>query len=493
MRLLADMGWALFGVTLIILIANMAAKSSARNRPQSSKSFISNAQGAATQGWDFDWETVISKGPANSLPGTTGQGIPGHFKRWLESTGVPIEDNAQTFYGSAKAVKAMENGDCGCGGWDAPNSKFRKPECIDALNFKMDQQELQPDPTQIDIVTPSIRNLDFLNDWREFFEGFHVIIIQDGDQDKVLKIPSWVDYELHKRVDIVRALGDDAWIISQKDASIRNYGFLVSKKRYIYTIDDDCRPALDNHGKKINPLALHWRNLKTPSTPYMFNTLYDPYVPGSDFVRGYPYSLRKGVATGVSHGLWMNNPDYDAPTQLMKVHERVKHMYNTAMTVPAGIFFPLCSMNVAFDRKLVGPAVMQGLMGVGQPWGRYDDMFSGWAAKAVADHLGVGVKSGAPYIKHNKASNPFTNLRKEYKGLWWQELVLRFFMTKVKFSADATTPSKCYYELAAQIREHLSPTHDYFNRLATAMELWTKYWDLSVTGQIEFTPSRTSR
>jgi len=41
-------------------------------------------------------------------------------------------------------------------------------------------------------------------------------------------------------------------------------------------------------------------------------------------------------------------------------------------------------------------------------------MWAGWASKTVADHLGVGSKSGHPYIKHNKASNPFTNLMKEY-------------------------------------------------------------------------------
>ena len=142
-----------------------------------------------------------------------------------------------------------------------------------------------------------------------------------------MEIPDWVDYELHKRADIVKALGGDRqWIISQRDASIRNYGFLLSKKRYIYTIDDDCRPAYDSRGYKVNPLAFHYRNLKTPSTPYMFNTLYDPYQDGSDFVRGYPYSFRNGVPTGVSHGLWMNQPDYDAPTQLLKIRERVSHM-----------------------------------------------------------------------------------------------------------------------------------------------------------------------
>jgi hypothetical protein len=53
--------------------------------------------------------------------------------------------------------------------------------------------------------------------------------------------------------------------------------------------------------------------------PFFFNTVYDPYRGGSDFVRGFPYSLRAGVATAVSHGLWLYNYDYDAPTQLLKV------------------------------------------------------------------------------------------------------------------------------------------------------------------------------
>lgn len=52
------------------------------------------------------------------------------------------------------------------------------------------------------------------------------------------------------------------------------------------------------------------------------NTLYDPYRDGADFVRGYPFSLREGAPTAVSHGLWLNIPDYDAPTQLVKPLER---------------------------------------------------------------------------------------------------------------------------------------------------------------------------
>ena len=52
-------------------------------------------------------------------------------------------------------------------------------------------------------------------------------------------------------------------------------------------------------GEKINALEQHIRNLLTPSTPTFFNTLYDPFQDGTDFVRGYPFSWREGVPTAV--------------------------------------------------------------------------------------------------------------------------------------------------------------------------------------------------
>lgn len=80
--------------------------------------------------------------------------------------------------------------------------------------------------------------------------------------------------------------------------------------------------AKDPSGANINALEQHIKNLLSPSTPLFFNTLYDPYREGADFVRGYPFSLREGVPTAISHGLWLNIPDYDAPTQLVKPAER---------------------------------------------------------------------------------------------------------------------------------------------------------------------------
>ena len=47
-------------------------------------------------------------------------------------------------------------------------------------------------------------------------------------------------YELYNRNDIERILGDKAWAISFKDSACRCFGYMVSKKKYVYTIDDDC-------------------------------------------------------------------------------------------------------------------------------------------------------------------------------------------------------------------------------------------------------------
>lgn len=41
----------------------------------------------------------------------------------------------------------------------------------------------------LDIVIPTIRNLEFLEMWRPFFEKYHMIIIQDGDPSRTVQVP----------------------------------------------------------------------------------------------------------------------------------------------------------------------------------------------------------------------------------------------------------------------------------------------------------------
>ena len=103
----------------------------------------------------------------------------------------------------------------------------------------------------------------------------------------------------------------------------------VSKKKYIYTIDDDCFVAKDPSGADINALEQHIRNLLTPSTPLFFNTLYDPYAAGADFVRGYPFSLREGCPTAISHG---------AP----RSRAQTKHACSSPCLLKTGVWEPHC-------------------------------------------------------------------------------------------------------------------------------------------------------
>ncbi|CAK9257176.1 unnamed protein product [Sphagnum jensenii] len=41
---------------------------------------------------------------------------------------------------------------------------------------------------ELDIVIPTIRNLDFLEQWRPYLSPYHLIIVQDGDPSKVIKL-----------------------------------------------------------------------------------------------------------------------------------------------------------------------------------------------------------------------------------------------------------------------------------------------------------------
>ncbi len=239
----------------------------------------------------------------------------------------------------------------------------------------------------------------------------------------------------------------------------------------MYTIDDDCFVATDpGSGRPIDVMAGHLRNLLTPSTPYFFNTLYDPFAQDADFVACYPFGLRAGVPTAMSHGMWLNVPDYDGPTQLgieasaKPAAVSMRHV-DAVITIPRGTLFPCCGMNLAFDRLAVGPCMYFGIMGAGYPWGRYEDMWAGWCTKVIADHLGLGVKTGKPYVFHSKASDPYANWTVEVAGIDWQEEIIPFFAA-LRLSEESDTVVKAYRELAGHVRAQLTRLDPYFNTLA---------------------------
>ncbi len=323
----------------------------------------------------------------------------------------------------------------------------------------------------VEVVIPTIRSLANLIHWREVLEGIHVIVVQDGDPDAELDIPSGVDVSVWARPDIERLLGDRAWVISSLDSACRCFGFLVATARYIVTFDDDCTPPPHRGSAADDPVATHLANLGSPSHPDYFNTLYDV-----EFVRGYPHRLRTGRPTAISHGLWLGHPDLDALTQRDRPDLRVTEEVPVVQTVPRGIQYSMSGMNLAFDRHLVGPAMYFGLMGEGQPWGRYDDLWAGWCSKLIYDHLGFGVKSGRPYVIHEKASDWKANLEREANGVRWAGELFDFFES-VTFDDRHRSVQECYVELADQVERRLAAVDPYFVRLADAMRTWLELWE----------------
>lgn len=325
----------------------------------------------------------------------------------------------------------------------------------------------------IGVVRPDLAS--FLNEWKPMFSKYHIIIVKDPDMKEELKIPEGFDTEVYTKADIDRVAGRSAATLFS-GYSCRYFGYLMSRKKYIVSIDDDCFPAKDNNGDLVDAVAQHISNLDTPATPFFFNTLYDPYRKGADFVRGYPFSLRSGVNCALSCGLWLNLADYDAPTQALKSELRNSRYVDAVMTVPAKTMMPISGINIAFDREIIGPALLPGLKLAAEGkvrWETMEDIWCGMCVKVACDHLGAGVKTGLPYVWRKESGNPVESLRKEWEGVKLMEDVVPFFQS---LTLTATTAEDCVSEIAVAVKAQLGSVNPLFSRAAESMSEWVKLW-----------------
>ncbi|OVA01667.1 Reversibly glycosylated polypeptide family [Macleaya cordata] len=335
---------------------------------------------------------------------------------------------------------------------------------------------------EVDVVIAALRSdiSSFMEQWRPFFSRFHLIIVKDPDLQEDLQIPDGFDYHLYTKSDIDQVLASTPTNnIEFSGYSCRYFGYLMSRKKYIISIDDDCFPAKDDKtGFLVDAVDQHILNLRTPATPLFFNTLYDPYCKGADFVRGYPFSLREGVKCVLSCGLWLNLADLDAPTQALIPEKRNTRYVDAVLTVPKGTSMPMSGINVAFDREILGPAWVPGLRLEGEGkvrWETMEDIWCGMCAKVVIDHLGLGVKSGLPYVWRKESGDAVESLKKEWEGMKLMEELVPFFQT-VKLSESAVTAEDCVVEMAKMVKEQLGSSSPLFDRAADAMVDWVRLW-----------------
>ena len=393
--------------------------------------------------------------------------------------------------------------------------------------------------------------IEFLDKWRLVIHSLHCIIVLAKDlplttPDIARIFPDWMrSYEVYTHADIEKQWGKLAYLAGDSGLSLRNFAFWVSDRTVIYAIDRASTPQpepqrppfepLTSHSKEDNILnsqqdhsvnqhsllRKHLANLFTPASPDYFNPYYDAYAPGADFPKGYPYALRNGVHTAVSHGLSLGDASYDALTRLAKPQERNEREPAVTMTVPRGSLFSMSHNNIAFNRRLVGTmffylppiagaasakdkASQEGISG------DYSELVSGWLLKTVADAVGVGVKSGAPYVMQNLPKSKsvdetlISRLQQALRGTvngtfdWQDDLLGWLQMVKIDFGdtngnfnkqagchgrfhapefTDLNVAIDCaYYMLANKLDQHATESMPVLSGVAKAMRDWLELW-----------------
>lgn len=313
--------------------------------------------------------------------------------------------------------------------------------------------------SEVDVVVAALKpDLSFLSPWRSLLQGCHLIVVQGEDFPLPMKLPQgFTDVEVFTRGDIVKLLGQElAKKLKFNGYACRSFGYLVAKRRYVFTMENDCLPMPDPEGYIVNPVVEHVLNLKSPSTPFFFNTLYDPFREGADFVRGYPFSLREGVPTAISQGSW-------APLGKGRYVDAV-------LTIPKNALFTASGINLAFDRHLVGPIMFEppelgAANGAGELW-------AGLCCKTICDYYTWGVKSGLPYVCRDEKQA--VGLRNEHDNDRL-DLIAQFFHT-TRLSGNPLDVEGRYLEIAEHVKANLSAVDPIFKEVSSSMQAWILAW-----------------
>jgi reversibly glycosylated polypeptide / UDP-arabinopyranose mutase len=352
------------------------------------------------------------------------------------------------------------------------------------------------------LVIPSIRADSwnrFVKEWtpKGLFDEVDVYLVEDNP------VYTFASHRYGKGalnhfcwLDIEKMFQDRSWIIPRRSDTVRSFGYYLAWYRgyeYIWTLDDDCYPYKYSAGA-FSDIKTHKEALQGKAQSKWFNTLRDVKP------RGIPYYNQGKVASYVNHGLWEGVLDFDAPTQL--VDPRPEDEVIETRIVPTGQYFPMCGMNVMWRREatvlmyhlLMGQIEQKKSMKDEETklqkllFDRFGDIWCGIFMKKIADILSMPVTSGIPYIHHDRASNPFANLKKEAYGLEVNEKLWEYVDKFTPFislgdKSASLSPWVQYAALGEHIRKYNEfPEHEqYFKDLGTAMITWAHLFEKDPT------------
>jgi len=302
------------------------------------------------------------------------------------------------------------------------------------------------------------RLAEFLAAWAPW-PWDRIVVVQDAPEVDI-RVPDMLETVAAERLEVfswaeIDTMLSDPSIISRQDSAIRSFGFWhawATGAEIIFTLDDDCFPAGDDI------VGLHRDNLyRTPA--------WQSSVPGMH-VRGLPYR-NAGVLRDVhlSMGLWRGCPDIDAVTTLAGTQAGTSIAGTGTRVMPSAQYFPMSGMNLAFRRE-VACLMYFPPMGLGQPYGRFDDIWCGIVVQRIFRHLGYSIVCGQPLVDHRRASDPFTNLVKEAPGIAANEHVWET-VDAVELSGD--DPCRCMQEMGTALG---ASEDEYASRWGQAIAAW---------------------
>lgn len=301
------------------------------------------------------------------------------------------------------------------------------------------------------------------------------------------------DYlDIARQEDWLRKFPDLMGIIPYNSDNRRNIGYLLAVERgadIIISLDDD-NYVMDGDFLEAHRCVGSTNELRAAtSSNGWFNlcSLLETEPAMRIYPRGFPYSKRWGddarftTDTGrvvLNAGLWLGDPDVDAVTRLSQPVTAVGLNSHRVMLSP-GTFTAINTQNTAFHKDIL-PCYYYIEMGAiinGTKLDRYGDIWAGFFALKVINHMNDRVTIGAPCTLHRRNKH---NLLKDLQDeLWGMLLTDQVAPIIESLSLAGTTYEETYIDLAEKLKgavisrdDFSQEVKDYLIGVTKAMKIW---------------------
>jgi len=272
----------------------------------------------------------------------------------------------------------------------------------------------------------------------------------------------------------------------------RNIGYLIAVERgadTIISIDDDNFVRKEDYltGHKIVGTNQTLRTVKSSNHWFNICSMLETEPKRTIYPRGFPYSKRWKddayftISTGrvvINAGLWLDDPDVDAITNLDEPIKTIAMDSGQVMLAP-GTFAPINTQNMAFHRDILpcNYFIVMGKQINGHLLDRYGDIWSGFFARKIVDQVGDRVAFGHPLVEHRRNTHDlFKDLRDE---LWGMILTDKIVPIIEALHLTKRTYSEAYVELAEGLKatihssdEYSDEVKAYFSQITENIKTW---------------------